>query len=565
MKTTAIILLALLGQTLALVMTPSKSFKSGIPNLPPKDASITSVGAMAYRYSSPPSVYLAVTHDDSVAVVDAKSGKLLDTLTGYDAPTGLSLNETLGLLFVVSSSTGTVSAVQLSSPRSPPVWSISLPGCTAVKQYGDFLWLSANNGLNVVDAKTGVASGSPVVVGTQEPYVDFTVSDVSNAVYISGGYAKYGTAVYLADQKSRSPLHIFPFPVTVNGIAAQTLDSKNNRLYVSARGTDMANRNKAQGQRLLPATPTAKPTKTPTRAPSKKPSKAPTRKPTKSPSRAPSRRPTKAPSRAPSKRPTKAPSRSPTRIPTAVPSASPTLIPTLLPTRYPTSFPTSAPSPSPTVSPSQAPTNSKAYDPGFLVVDVADGTVIFSYPGMASNCNGIYRDDDPKLYPYHAYIYVVCGGSPSTPGALYTFSAISPGGWALLPGKYSEKYALVDKQPLPSMSSGGLFVKSTRTLYIGVPALAAGGNVRTAQKAGVLAYSRKAGNGTPPLVEVCTGYYSGISKGGAVGVTFIITACVVGIATWIGANQGLAPAVGGGEKKSNSKAVVKAVEGDGFE
>ena len=49
MKTAAIILLALLGNAAAYVLAPGKSFKSGIPNLPPKDASKLSVGGLSYR------------------------------------------------------------------------------------------------------------------------------------------------------------------------------------------------------------------------------------------------------------------------------------------------------------------------------------------------------------------------------------------------------------------------------------------------------------------------------------------------------------------------------------
>jgi hypothetical protein len=202
------------------------------------------------------------------------------------------------------------------------------------------------------------------------------------------------------------------------------------------------------------------------------------------------------------------------------------------------------------VSPTLAPTKTPVYDPAFTVLNLVDGSVLFSMP-TALNCNGVYRDDDESLFPYHAYVYVTCGGEAGSPGTLYTFSAINAGGWAGANGKYVEKYALVDQQPLPSMARMGSYIKATRTLYIGVPALPSLAG-RPAQSAAMIAFVRQQGRGTPPDTT-CFGMNKGITKGGAVGVTFIITACLVGIGTYIFHQQKNAP--GPGPKPNGGLAV----------
>ncbi len=201
-------------------------------------------------------------------------------------------------------------------------------------------------------------------------------------------------------------------------------------------------------------------------------------------------------------------------------------------------------------------------DPSFVVVNVFDGSVVFSAP-TDTNCNGVYKDEDPSLYPLHAYIYVTCGGTPSTPGTLYTFSVVNPGGWPQDDGKFPEEYVLVDQQPLPSMARMGTYVPSTRTLYVSAPAIPAGKAFgrAVAQPAQVVAFQRNAGTGKDPSTE-CFATTGGMSKGGAASLTFILTAGFVGAGTWMFADRANKGAKGGKSGKGGKAAVA---DDKGFE
>jgi len=124
---------------------------------------------------------------------------------------------------------------------------------------------------------------------------------------------------------------------------------------------------------MNPPSPSATPSKKPTRDPSAAPSKKPTSDPTKSPSDKPTSEPTKSPTPRPTKSPvvqldlsgwanfnwsgeTPAPSESPSQSLTYDPSTSPSKLPTIEPTSIPSKSPTVLPTSGPTESPTQSPT-----------------------------------------------------------------------------------------------------------------------------------------------------------------------------------------------------------------
>ena len=548
----------LLSSATALVLAPKKGFKTnGIPVGDPANTSASDGAKLdQLAYCGKPAckkaaVYMSMRNDNKVNVVDAKSGALLNTLP-YATPKGIAVNEALGLLYVCASKagTGTVSAVNLSAPFSAtPVWSVLVPGCDILKQYGDLIYVTGSGGLIVLSAKTGAASGSAVALPSAE---EFTVSDQSRAIYVSGGPGS--SKMFVADKTTRLRLFDFDAGPTFTSLYAHALDADDNRLYISAQGTVA----KAPAPKPVVRAPTSRPTKAPTKAPTRAPTRAPSRRPTKSPTKVnscskkggrgvfflpsfashfllqvPTKSPTRAPTKVPTKAPTMNPTKAPTRAPTLAPTRSPTSSPTQAPTRGPTKNPTANPTRAPTFMPTSAPTVTPIYPPAFVVLSLIDGSVVFSYPNVAAGCNGIYPDEDPTLYPaYSQYIYVTCAGTPSTPGALYTFGAINPNAWATpeYPLGTAEKYSLVDVQPLPSMARMALWVPSKLTLYVGVPALPASAALgrTTAQPAQLLAFTRKKGTGFSPDMAGACAARTGMAAGGAAAVTFFITVGVIG-------------------------------------
>jgi hypothetical protein len=109
------------------------------------------------------------------------------------------------------------------------------------------------------------------------------------------------------------------------------------------------------------ATPTVKPTKTPTAVP---PTATPTVKPTKTPTMTPTNTPTATPTNTPTMTPTATPTNTPTNTPTATPTNTPTMTPTMTPTATPTNTPTNTPTATPTNTPTMTPTATPTSTPG---------------------------------------------------------------------------------------------------------------------------------------------------------------------------------------------------------
>jgi DNA-binding beta-propeller fold protein YncE len=266
-----------LGQVSGFIMNPKPSYVSGVlPADPPAFWGNTKTDQVGYR-ESPATVYMSIRNANAIAVLDANSGEVKQVLKGLGgAPHGVWVNETLGLLFVADSvspnpTTGLLYAVKLDAPLDPPVWRLELHGCDIIKQYGNNLYVTAFNGLNIIDAATGIAVGKPVEIGSE----DFTVSETSNAIYFSSGMG--GNNVIVGDAVSRKRNFRIDLG-TQTSIFAQSLSSNINRLFVTAQGSASLYRNPNNGVRKLPVSqPTARPTKRPTKAPSRRPTKSPTR------------------------------------------------------------------------------------------------------------------------------------------------------------------------------------------------------------------------------------------------------------------------------------------------
>ncbi|MBD5545900.1 MAG: hypothetical protein HDQ97_00600 [Lachnospiraceae bacterium] len=123
------------------------------------------------------------------------------------------------------------------------------------------------------------------------------------------------------------------------------------------------------------ATPTAKPTETPTvkptatptvkttETPAAKPTATPTVKPTETPAAKPTATPTVKPTETPAAKPTATPTVKPTATPTVKPTTDPTMQPTASPTAEPTAQPTASPTAEPTARPTADPTTKPTADP----------------------------------------------------------------------------------------------------------------------------------------------------------------------------------------------------------
>ena len=137
---------------------------------------------------SPPTIFLSVRNNNTVAVLDAATGALLEMLP-FSTPKGVWASEALGTLFVSAAGANTVFALALDPPHAPK-WSAAVAGCDILKLVtipGDAsptVMVTADAGLVFLSAATGAAAGSAVALPAAE---DFYVHPTSGRAFVSGG------------------------------------------------------------------------------------------------------------------------------------------------------------------------------------------------------------------------------------------------------------------------------------------------------------------------------------------------------------------------------------------
>jgi len=123
--------------------------------------------------------------------------------------------------------------------------------------------------------------------------------------------------------------------------------------------------------------------------------------------------------------------------------------------------------------------------PAFLVLDVTDGHIVWSWPTGNTFCDGVYQDVAAR------FVYVTCAGDQrvAMSGSVVVFSQ-----------RGADSFAYVGSVSTPTYARMGFFDALTGRLFVGVPALAPGILTGGAtQNAALLIFSRAVAPSPQPL------------------------------------------------------------------
>ncbi len=175
-------------------------------------------------------LFVAALGNNSVEVVDLRSGTRVRSLTGFHEPQGLAFIESLGNLFVSNGGTGAVNSFD--SENLQPLGAVKFPGDADNLRYDAAaaqLYVGYGDGaLGIVDAKDGKQVGEVQLAGHPESFqlesagarIFVDVPDASQIAVVDRPTRRVVTTWALPDARANFPMD---------------LDEANHRLFVGFR------------------------------------------------------------------------------------------------------------------------------------------------------------------------------------------------------------------------------------------------------------------------------------------------------------------------------------------